>query len=313
MNNNQYTKTSLILIFLLIIGTWFLVIPNKVMAQAVSLSVSPPLYELMIQPGKEVKQSYTISNNGGDTTVTPNLVYFTPSEDGLGNVELTEDSAPDWVKYSKESIKIKGGEKQDFNILISPPAETEEVDIFLTLTFESSEAADILNQNSSFFKSKIGTNILITISKDGYPKKSAEIAEFKAPKVIDSFFGEINYSIILKNNGNSFWKPIGKIITDNETLKIAPQNIISGTNRKIICIDNENLINCQLKSRFLIGKVFSKLEFTLDEEPKIYKVEFVTYAIPFSMILIILIAALCNRLLTKYNIKEILKVWKKGN
>lgn len=250
---------------------------------AISLSVSPPLFELMIQPGKEAKQTYTVINNGGDTMVTPQIVYFDPSgEDGA--VNLTDNPAPDWIKYSKEPIKLKGGDKIDFNLIFSPPENTEETDHFLTLIFETKEPVDILNQNSTKYTSQIGTNILITISKDGNPKKSAEIIEFSAPKIIDSFLSPVIYNLTISNNGNSFWKPMGKIVVGDEILKLTPQNILSGSSRKISCLDDENLISCKLKNKFRIGKIVSKLEFSIDEDPKIYKSEATTIAIPFSIV-----------------------------
>ena len=271
---------------------------SEVMAQAISLSITPPLFELMIQPGKEVKQTYSITNNGGDTVLTPKIVYFAPADEA-GNVELTDFESPDWVKYSKDQISIKNGIKTDFNVIFSPPKDTEEIDHFLTLVFESKEPVDLLNQNSTSFTSQIGTNILLTISKDGNPKKSAEILEFSATKIIDSLFGNISYDIALKNNGNSFWKPIGKIISNNETLKIASQNIISGSNRKIYCLENENLVKCELKNKFRIGKIISTLEFSMDDDPKIYKSQTISYSFPFSVLLVFIILGI------------IFKVWQK--
>lgn len=287
METTIKNRTIFLIVFLFfILNSYFLI--DKVMAQAISLSITPPLFELMIQPGKEIKQTYTISNSGGDTFLTPKIVRFEPADEA-GNIDLTDDTAPDWVKYLQDPIHIKNGDNVNFNVLFSPPENTEEIDHFLTLVFESKEPIDLLNQNSSIYKSQIGTNILITVSKDGFPKKSAEIIKFEAPKIVDSLLGEISYIVTLKNNGNSFWKPNGKIYTKNETLKLAPQNIISGTNRKINCIDNENLIDCKLQNKFLIGKIISTLEFSIDDDPKIYTEEIITYAFPFTLLLVLIV------------------------
>lgn len=285
--------------------------PKDVIAQAISLSITPPLLELTIQPGKEVKQTYSITNNGGDTVLTPKIVYFT-SADESGNIDLSEDSAPDWIKYNKDPINLKNGIKTDYNVIFSPPNNTEEIDHFLTLIFESTTPVDLINQNSVSYQSQIGTNILLTISKDGNPKKSAEIIEFSAPRIIDSILPisypggtSSAYHLILANNGNSFWKPIGKIITKGETLKLAPQNILSGSNRIISCIQDENLINCNFKNKFRIGKIVSNLEFTTDDDPKIYKKEVTTIAFPFSIFGIIFL------ILTLFRRRGILNLWRK--
>lgn len=284
-------------------------VPSTAYAQsAISLSISPPIFEVMIKPGKEVRQVYAISNLGGDTVLTPKIVYFVPSDEN-GNVDLTDSPAPEWVKYDKTPFAIKNQQKNDFTVMISPPEDTIETDHFLTLVFETNTPSDILGQNSSLYKAGIGGNIILTISKDGNPKKSAEIKEFKAPKIIDSLFGRINYSVILTNNGNSFWKPIGKInvkgINLDKNLTLAPLNIVSGYSRKIPCINNEELIDCNPQSRFYIGKITSNLEFSVDNEPKIYKSEITTFAFPFSLLGIIL------TLLTIYKNRHIFKVWRK--
>jgi len=243
-----------------------------------NLSISPPIFELIIQPGKTVKQTYTISNDSNNINLTPKIVYFTPADDA-GNIDLTEDKAPDWISYNKESSTLT----------ISPPNNAEEIDHFLTLIFETKEPVDLLNQNSTSYVSQIGSNILLTVSKDGNPKKSAEIVEFRATKIVDSFFPSISYNLILANNGNSFWKPNGKIITNSETLNLAPQNIVSGSNRKIRCIENENLIDCSLQNKFHLGKITSKLEFLIDNDPKIYTAETVTYSFPFLLIFVFIV------------------------
>ncbi|EKE04994.1 MAG: hypothetical protein ACD_19C00426G0016 [uncultured bacterium] len=280
------TKTNLFIFFLFsffFLNSYLLI--KKVSAQsAISLSVSPPILELMIQPGKTVKQTYTISNDGNNTNLIPKIVYFTPA-DSIGNIDLTDSKAPDWISFDQKTSQLT----------ISPPENAEEIDHFLTLIFETKEPVDLLNQNSTSLVSQIGSNILLTISKDGNPKKSAEIVEFSAPRLVDSFY-PISYSLTLANNGNSFWKPNGKIVTNKETLKLAPQNIISGSSRKIFCIDNENLINCNLQSRFHLGKIESKLEFLLDNDPKIYKAETVTYSFPFILILAFIILGIIFKL-----------------
>ncbi|MDO8340693.1 MAG: hypothetical protein Q7T59_01840, partial [Candidatus Woesebacteria bacterium] len=80
---------------------------NIVNAQnAISLSITPPIFEVMIKPGKEVRQVFSIENLGGDTILTPKVVYFVPSDEN-GNVDLTENLAPDWIMYDKNPFAIK--------------------------------------------------------------------------------------------------------------------------------------------------------------------------------------------------------------
>ena len=279
-----------------------ILLPRKIYAQAINLSISPPLFELMIQPNKQVKQIFTITNLGGDSIITPSLVYFEPSDE-TGNVNLTENQVADWVIYNQSPFNLKGQEKFDFEVSFSPSTDVPEIDHFLTIIFETSESVDLLNQNSSNFKSQIGANILLTVSKDGNPKKSAEIIDFATPKIIDSLFGKISYQIKLKNTGNSYWKPNGKIIVNDIILNLAPQNILSGYSRNISCINDQTLASCDLKDRFYLGKITAKLEFSIDEDPKIYQKEATSYSFPFSILGFLIF------LLTTIKTKLIFKLW----
>lgn len=303
----SFTKVFFAVLMFSLLTIPYSLFPKKVSAQsAISLSITPPIVEVMIAPGKSTKQTFTISNDGGNTLISPKIVYFTPS-DTAGNVDLTEDIAPDWVKYDKTPFSLNAGQKHDFKISIEPPTDAEEIDHFLTLVFENDVPTDILGQTSTLFTSQIGSNILLTLSKDGNPKKSAEIIEFTAPKIIDSMFGKIKYKIELKNNGNSFWKPNGKIITENNLPKLAPQNILSGYSRQLKCIKDETLVNCELEKNKIIGIIKSNLEFQLDNDSKIYKAEAVTYSFPF-----IATAIIVMTLLTSFNRRWIFKIWRKG-
>jgi len=279
---------------------------DKVMAQTISLSITPPLLEVIIQPDKEIKQTYTITNNGSDTLLKAKVVYFIPS-DTDGNVETTEVAAPEWVKYSKDIINLKADEQKTFNVVINPPLDTPETDHFLTLVFETATEQNNIGANNTFYKTEIGSNILVAVSSDGNPKKSAEIIEFSAPRIIDSL-STITYSLTLANNGNSFWKPNGKIIIDDEkSLKIAPLNVLSGYSRKISCLEGDELKNCNTDPDFKIGIIKSKLEFRLDEESEVYNIETITYSFPFVLLFVIFI------LLTLIKLRTIFKVWKRKN
>lgn len=298
----KINKAQKVLFTFLLIFTFLFSFSKHVHAQnALSVSISPPITEVMIQPGKEVRQTYILQNNGGDVVLKPRVVYFIPS-DNLGNVDLTENEAPDWVKYDQESFNLKFEGQKTFNVVFSPPETEDEIDHYLTLVFETDKAVDLIGQTSSFYKTEIGSNIIVTISKDGNPKKSAEIVKFTAPKIIDSLFGKIDYQILIKNNGNYYWKPNGKININDKTLKIAPFNILSGNERKISCLENEELKDCSYDQDFIIGKVVSNLEFRLDEDSNIYKATTTTYAFPFSLLILVF------TLLTIIRIKRIFKL-----
>ncbi len=283
------------------------VLADKVFAQsAISLSVSPPIFEAIIQPGKSVTMLFNITNSGGDTIITPQIYYFqAQGEDG--NIELTGQKSPDWVGYADQPFRLNGKESLNFEVVITPPLNIEESDHFMTLIFETSTASDLLGQSASFYKSQIGSNILLTISKDGNPKMSAKILKFSAPKIIDSLFGTIEYKLIIENDGNSFWKPNGKIVNQFDDIDLAPQNILSGTSRQIPCISDEKIIDCKIGlKKIFLGRINSKLTFKIDESQREYESKVSTFAFPFSLLPLVILFFLTRR----YK-KAIFRLWRK--
>ena len=78
---------------------------------------------------------------------------------------------------------------------ISPPPDAPQGDYYLTLLFETDVNA-LVGGQGLVNQAKIGTNILLTVSKDGMPKKESTIVEFVAPRVIDSLM-QVFWHILL--------------------------------------------------------------------------------------------------------------------
>jgi len=289
----------LLLFFFLCFGFFFVNIKEIYAQNAISLSINPPITEIMIQPGKEYKIEFNISNSGGNVLLSPKIVKFTPI-DNYGNINLTNETAEKWIEYSKDKIQIQSGEEKKYYVLVSPPKGTEEKDHYLSLIFETLPYENPRTDNTAKHVVKIASNIIITISEGGEPQVSAEVVKFQAPKVIDSFITPfIEYDVILGNNGNHYWKPDGNIKINNKTLlKIAPQNIISGSTRQIYCNRENNLINCRYDKRPFIGIYSAILEFRINENGEKITKEAVTIAFPFSIfVLAVLVTTIL--LLTK--------------
>src|SRR3989338_11077445 len=62
--------------YILLIALASLFQPKLVSAQSLALSVSPPLVEIMIQPGKETNQTVRLTNLGDDTYLKDNIAVY---------------------------------------------------------------------------------------------------------------------------------------------------------------------------------------------------------------------------------------------
>ncbi len=308
----QNSKFKIIILFGYLVIWLFVYLPSAY-AQDLSLSISPPIVEIMIMPGKQTEQTFSIINEGLDGYASVKVVPFTP-EDEEGSVNVIDNpNFPDparyenWFALTDPSVKfgdkffIKQGEKKNIKLRISPPADTREKDYYFTLLYE------VNNQGTT---AKIGANLLISVSKDGKPYKKARIVEFSAPKLIDSL-GKLNYTLRIENTGQYFFKPTGTIGINplfgrKEIIKIAPVNIISAATRRVPCIKEEELlIQCAYDKRVLIGFYKATASFTTDGEGKEFFAQATTIALPFSIVFAITSVFLAYFLINKKSTREV--------
>jgi len=301
-------------------------------AQTLSLSIWPPLLEVMIQPGKSITQVYKLTNGGKtDLVLTSRLVPFEPADE-LGNVRIKNDSPSvisDWFSFQNadlnlgDSFVLKVKEEQQVVLRIKVPEKALEDDYYLTLLFESLPEFNI-NQSAAWSKIQIGSNLLLTVSETGEPPRKAEIVEFKIKNAwfklsswqfIDSFANPL-FSLRIKNIGRSLFKPMGTIIVSGWTggkypLELLPENILINSIRQSQCFstDKNQPSPCQLetnwKSKFLIGPYQAQVSFGLDKISEDYQQTSHFFAFPFILVISLLLLILPLTILLKnYQIKQ---------
>ncbi len=186
-------KLPLPLIFLL-----FFTKPHCVRAQSISLSIYPPLLEVMMQPGKSITQVYKISNDGDTDLVLDSVVVPFRVADEYGNVALGDSQSQgdpakqalensqflSWFYFQNADLSLwqkfvlKAGKTQGIVLKIKVPENALEDDYYVTFLFQTIPQ-EVTGQNfDAQTQAKIGGNILLTVSKTGEPPKKAEIAEF---------------------------------------------------------------------------------------------------------------------------------------
>jgi hypothetical protein len=310
----NYKITKIFFAVFLIFDFWILsfLAPTKVGAQSVSLSISPPLVEVVTKPGEKITQTYTLKNDGDETMAT---IFILPFEaaDEFGDVKLLQSldeydpyNSKYWFSIAQANVeldkkfKLGRGSSIDITLNINPGDDTPDGDYYFTLVFRTELDNLFINQNSktAVSQAQIGSNILLSVNKEGIIAKKAKIASFEAPKIIDSF-SKIDFSVSIANIGNGFFKPFGKITVEpllgkSQTLTLAPLNIITKSTRTIFCIENERIIPCELPSKILIGPYKAKLSFEIDNDKTVYEAQTTIYAIPIylSLSLVLAIAAL---------------------
>lgn len=225
--------------------------PKPASAQILSLSISPPLLQIMIQPGRSITQAYEIKNSAPtdlylQTTVAP----FTASSEN-GQIVYQETSSPlpqpqFFLNNANiqlgETFKLAAGQSRQLVLKIHVPQEISETDYYYTFFINSSSPAIFLNRTASSTLARIGSHLLITVSKSGTPRIEGAISHFKAiPKIAD-LFDSVKFEITAANIGEAFFKAGGKIeIYDwlgkkRQELKLRPDNVLINSQRQLVCV-----------------------------------------------------------------------------
>lgn len=213
-------------------------------AQQVSLSITPPLLELVIKPGKSVMVAYRVENSGDPVILTAKLKNFEP-KDNYGNIKIKDDlSGP--VRFSLDNADtdldrpffLKTGQSQQLLLRIRIPEGAPNGDYYYTLLAEATPPTNQEGIASTRARTAIGSNILITITDSGAIDIKPKVVLFSTGRQIFDSFDKIPLTFVLANKGKNMIKPEGKI-----TLKgnfgeqlgydIVPKNILSESERLV--------------------------------------------------------------------------------
>jgi len=301
---------SIRLIFIfLALNTCFLILNTKIVhAQSLSLSLWPPLLEVMIQPGRSVTQVYKLTNSSDhELQITPQIFPFKPQgENGEIKIKfptkkikdarggLKDDKGDTNEKFFSfesgeqfnQAFYLPIGKEREIILEISIPKSSPENDYYYTLLFSTGSAIGENKQTSSGSITQIGTNILLTVSQNGKPRLLGRILEFSTPKIIDSF-SPVDLTVRLENWSKTFWKPFGKIrligiLKQKEEINLYEQNILADSSRKLDIPE--------IKPKLPIGPFKASLEFSLNEngEQKLSS-ETTFWYLPYKAIVVIVI------------------------
>lgn len=257
---NKITNNSIILkiftyffLLLLIHTTYFML--HGVSAQAINLSISPPLVELLIKPGKSVLVAYTVINNGDPVVISSHVSTFAP-KDKLGNIQLEQELLGP-VRFNLEnsntalekSVYLPTSDKQQFLLKIRVPDNAPTGDYYYTFYVKTDSGALFTGQNVSKSTATIGSNILISVSNSGKLESKAHISHFdlvgnkgitifgKKYHFVESF-SKIPFKLVIENKGNNLIKPNGEIVVSGplgilSKHKVTPLNILAKSSRQI--------------------------------------------------------------------------------
>jgi len=296
----SFLATTIPFSFLLLMLLTLLIKPTPVFSQSFSLSLSPPVVEVMMQPGRKATYAFQLKNNSSSpVNLLPKIIPFQPQGE-QGQVKYSQENSnwpgQDYFSFLNADLQINQpfllapDEEIQLVLKISLPQNAPEGDYYQSLILEQ-VSANILNQTQTQAIGQIGSHVLLTVSSSGKPKKEAAIVEFFSPslffgKILDSF-DALNFELRIKNTGQAFFKPFGEIIilNNNEekvaSLPLRPDNILKDTTRQIYCQEGP----CRADKPNFLGRYQAQVQFTADENGPVSKQSFIFWVLPIKLTL----------------------------
>lgn len=293
-------KFSIGLLVYWIIGLFFLGFTQKVYAQTYSLSLSPPLLEIIIKPDKSITQIYKITNNGDPAVLTPHINKLDFNRQS-GEIEISQENADNnWFKLENEDIIldqpffINSNQTVLLNLNISIPQSVKVGDYYYQFSLTNSPPQDE-KLLESYIRVHLSSNILISITDLGTLSKNGEITKFSAPIFLDTL-DSLDIKLEMKNRGAAFFKPVGSIeissLLNTTKYNIIPQNILVGSSRQIATAENTS-------KRFLIGPYRLMAKIKIDgTNIEIQKTKYL-FAFPYKLVILLLGAGVIYKKFSK--------------
>lgn len=319
-------KLKIFIVFFFVFWLFFLSL-KKTSAQQLSLSLSPPLVEILAKPGKSILIAYNLVNYGDPTVVTAKVRPFS-SINNFGQIKIEDEFfGPIDFELENSDIKleqpvfVKTKASQQFLLRIRIKEGAPEGDYYYTFLVESKPLGGNEESTVSLSSGTIGANLLITVTQEGQVEVKGKIVIFdvlprykikllgKTIKIFESL-DKIPVVLILENKGKNFLKPYGEITLkgnfgEKANFSLLPQNILAQSQRliqaspsaNIDCEEKRNEKICKHPSSFVIdgfflGKYQLSAKVNFGEGTPTLFAHTTFYAFPFRFILITLLLML---------------------
>jgi hypothetical protein len=212
-----------VLVFALLV----LAFPRVAAAQATGtgsgLIISPTRSELVIDPGKTDKITLTLRNVSGNDVTARVLVNDFESDNETGNPRILADPntppLPTSIRgflLGATNVRMKKDEKKDVVVTLRLPANTSPGAYYGVIRYSAiPDGTNDDDQSKVSLTASVGTLVLIEVPgdiKEQIQINSVKVLQDDKGKAKSFFFKKpTRVAIDIKNNGNGFARPFGKV------------------------------------------------------------------------------------------------------
>jgi len=206
-------------------------------AQGFSAFVTPPRFELQVQPGERLRQVLEIQHAGARTgrfRVYTNEWRFRPDQTVEFSDALSPDSCRPWVAVERRELSIEPGARFRYRFEISVPPGTPPGECRFALMVEGVEAAQVEGTLNFPVGGRIAVIVYAAIG-GATPRLALE------PAGVRTFNGQPLPQLTVRNAGNAHGRLQGFVNgrdADGKRIELAPADtpILPGETRQVVLL-----------------------------------------------------------------------------
>ncbi|QQS44629.1 hypothetical protein IPM65_03455 [Candidatus Roizmanbacteria bacterium] len=282
-----------------------------VQAQQFSFSLKPAQNHVIAKPGASIVLPYTLVNTG-DPTVVKLQPYLLSVKDSGGSYDLVPyySDVPDFPVFTTSDAALRIGEPFlisaqeaiEFDLIVVTNENLKEEDYYFTFVVESEPTEGFEDTSHISLQSGIGSNIYLSISKDGNLSSSGEITQFSVQPqftfslgnrqlaLFDSF-QPVPILVTVANKGKRILQTSGtlsvqsNLSTGATVIPIPEQYILADSQRLLSGTSTENNLisntNTAIVSGSFIGSYTVRADLQIGNDAEQQNVSVRYYVFPF--------------------------------
>lgn len=200
-------------------------------AQGFSAYVTPPRFELRVQPGTTLRQVFELQQTGnarGQYRVYTNDWIFQPDQTVDFVDALTPESCRPWVAIERREFAVEPGARYRYRFEITPPADTPARECRFAIMVEGRDPTVGGNVQAA---GRIGIVVYAAVG-DAAPR--LELADTR----VETLNGQATPVLLVRNTGNAHGRLAGFVLGTDDTgqrIEFGPADlpILPGETRRV--------------------------------------------------------------------------------
>lgn len=213
-----------------------------------SMSISPAILELILEPGKNSTSEILLVNNARvPLPIKGTVQNFTLNESFIGSSEVVSENiydASSWFDLEPSEFIIQPGEEKSITVSVATPENAEPGGHYATIFFQPLIPEGMVSKSSTQLTTKVGVLVLSIVSGD--IQERATLGKLTGP----SFYrmGPITFQIPVNNEGNIHVLPAGQLFIKNskgelvQSLLLQPSSVLPKTQKNFDFVWDKKLL-----------------------------------------------------------------------